>query len=67
MYVYNHAKLKTPKKGKHFATIEDIKEKSKRELLAIPKSTFQKCFEDGKKHWHKCIISKAGYFGQDSY
>ena len=29
-----------------FATIEEIKEKSKQELLAILKSTFQKCFED---------------------
>ena len=39
-------KLKTPMKGKRFATIEEIKEKSKQELLAIPKSAFQKCFEN---------------------
>ena len=31
-------KLKTPMKGKSFATIEEIKEKSKTELLAISKS-----------------------------
>ena len=30
-------KLKTPMKGKHFATIEEIKEKSKHQLLAMPK------------------------------
>ena len=30
-------KLKTPKKGKHFATIDEIKEQSKLELLAIRK------------------------------
>ena len=42
-------KLKTPTKGRHFATIEEIKEKSKLELLAIPKSAFQKCLEDWKK------------------
>ena len=35
--------------GKHFATIEEIKEKSKQKLLAIPKRSFQKCFEDWKK------------------
>lgn len=29
-------KLKTPMKGKRFDTIEEIKEKSKQELLAIP-------------------------------
>ena len=51
--------LKTSMKGKLFATIEEIKEKSKQELLAIPKSSFQKCFED------KCIISEGGYFEGD--
>ena len=45
-------------KGKHFATIVEIKWKSK--LFAIPKSAFQKCFEDWKKRWHKCIISEGG-------
>ena len=39
-------------KGKHFVTIEKIKEKSKRELLGISKSAFQKCFEDWKK---RCV------------
>ena len=37
-------------KGKHFAATEEIKEKSKQELLALPKSVFQKCFEDWKKN-----------------
>ena len=57
--------MKTPIKGKRFATIDEIKEKSKQELLAIPKSSFQKCFEDWKKCWHKCIISEGGYFEGD--
>ena len=48
-----------------FATIEVIKEKSKKKLLAIPKSAFQNCFEDWKKRWHKCIISEGGYFEGD--
>ena len=52
-------KLKTPMRGKRFVTIEEIKEKSKQELLAILKSAFQKCFEDWKKHWHTCIISEG--------
>ena len=52
-------------KGKRFATIEEIKEKSKQELLAISKSAFQKCFEDWKKRWHKCIISEGDYFEGD--
>ena len=60
--VFLFPKLKTPMKGKRFATIEEIKEKSKHELLAIPKSAFQKFFEDWKKRWHKCIISEGDYF-----
>ena len=48
-------------KGKRFATIEEIKEKSKQRLLAVPKSAFQKCFENWKKRWHKYIISEGGY------
>ena len=34
---------KTPMKGIRFAKIEEIKEKSKQELLAIPKCSFRKC------------------------
>ena len=37
-------KLKTQMKGKRFAMIEEIKEKSK-QVLTILKSLFQKCFE----------------------
>ena len=51
-------KLKTPMKGKRFATMEEIKEKSKQELLAIPKSAFQGM----EKTLIKCIISEGGYF-----
>ena len=47
-------------KGKRFAMIEEIKEKSKQELLAIPKSLFQKYFEDREKRWHKCSLYMRG-------
>ncbi|KYN13102.1 hypothetical protein ALC57_14709, partial [Trachymyrmex cornetzi] len=42
-------KLKRPMKGRRFATIEEIKAASLEELKAIPKSAFQKCFDDWKK------------------
>ena len=42
--------------------IEEIKEKSKQELLAIPKSVFQKYFENWKNRWHKRIISEGRGF-----
>ena len=49
-------------KTRRFATIEEIKTESLRELMDIPKSAYQKCFEDWKKRWHKCIISAGDYF-----
>ena len=52
-------KLRTPMKGKRFAMIEKTKEKSKQELLAIPKRAFQKYFEDWNKRWQKRIISEG--------
>ena len=57
-------KLQTLLKEKRCATIEEIKEKSIQELLAVPKSVSQKYFEDWKKLWHMCIISEGE---QDSY
>ena len=69
MLVFCFPKNKTPKKiplkGNGFATIEEVNEKSKQELLAIPKSAFQQCFENWKLCWHKCIISEEGYFEGD--
>ena len=55
-------RLKRPMKGRRFATIEEIKTESLRELKDIPKSAYQKCFEDWRKCWHKCIISEGDCF-----
>ena len=38
--------IETKAQSFRFATFEEIKERSKQELLAIPKGAFQKCFED---------------------
>ena len=56
-------KLKTPMKGKRFAMIEKIKEKSKQEPLAI--MLFRSVSRIEKKCWHMCIISEASYFEGD--
>ena len=52
-------KLKTPMKGKGFATIEQIKEKSKQELLAIPKKRLKSVSRIGK---NAVLYLRAGYF-----
>ena len=46
--VFLFPKLKTQMKVRRFATIEDIKEKFKQELLALKKSVIQKRFWDWK-------------------
>ena len=51
--IFLFPKLKILIYGKRFATIEEKKEKSKQKLLAMPKTAFQKSFEDWKKCWHK--------------
>ena len=39
-------RLKRPMKGRSFATIKKIKTEPLRELKGVPKSAYQKCFED---------------------
>ena len=56
-------KLKRPMKRRHFATIEEIKEKSKKELsMTTSKNGFQKYFVDWKKWLHKCIMCEGVTF-----
>jgi len=55
-------KLKRPLRGYRFDTIEEIKTES---LQAIPKIDFNNCFEDWKKRWQKCIVSRGEYFEDD--
>ena len=59
-------KIKRTLKGRRFTAIDDIKSTSLKELKAIPKIEFEKCFEDWKKRWHKCIISNWDYFEGDN-
>jgi hypothetical protein len=59
-------KLKATLKGRHFQTIEEIQENSIRELRAITGSAFQEAFQQWKKRWERCIVSKGDYFEWDS-
>ena len=55
-------KLKRPLRRHRFDTIEEIQAESKKTLKAIPEIEFNKCFDDWKNRWHKCIISEEDYF-----
>ena len=52
-YLFLFPKLKKTMKG-HFATIDDIKTESLKELKAIPNSEFQKCFKNLKIALAQC-------------
>jgi len=58
-------KLKLPLRGHRFDSIEEIQTASKKVLMAIPEIDFNRCFEDWKKRWHKCIVSGGDYFEGD--
>ncbi|GFY07602.1 putative mariner transposase [Trichonephila clavipes] len=53
-------------KGHRFQDIENIKQNSTHQLQVIPKSEFQKCFEDWKHRWAKCVTADGAYFEGDS-
>ena len=52
-------KIKRALKCRRFTAIDDIKRALLKELKAIPKIECDKCFEDWKKRWHRCIISNG--------
>jgi hypothetical protein len=59
-------KFKTTLKGLRFQTIEEIQENAIRELRAITDSAFQEAFQQWKKRWERCIVSRADYFEVDN-
>lgn len=59
-------KLKLPLRGRRFDSILDIQENSRRELLAMSKSSFAGAFEGWKRRWHMCIASNGEYFEGDN-
>ncbi|GFX24616.1 putative DD34D transposase [Trichonephila clavipes] len=58
-------KIKNTLKGHRFQDIETKKQNSTQQLRAIPKSEFQKCFENWKHHWAKCVTANGAYFEGD--
>lgn len=58
-------RLKKPLRGTRFDSTEAIKEKSKKELMAIRKTEFEKCFQDWINRWHKCVALNGEYFEGD--
>jgi transposase len=58
-------KLKMPLKGTRFESREDIMRNAMAQLITIPKDAFQKCFQQWRKRWEKCVHYQADYFEGD--
>ncbi|KYN40738.1 hypothetical protein ALC56_05049, partial [Trachymyrmex septentrionalis] len=58
-------KFKRNMKGKRFATVEEVKQKSLEGLKDIPMSEFKNCFEQWKNRLEKCVVVNGEYFEGD--
>ncbi|PNF29274.1 hypothetical protein B7P43_G08953 [Cryptotermes secundus] len=58
-------KLKIPLKGTRFESREDIVRNATGGLITIPKDAFQKCFQQWRKDWEKCVHYQGDYFEGD--
>lgn len=59
-------KLKLALRKTIFKSIEEIEQKTTKELKAIPKKSFEKCMNDWIVRWKKCVASEGDYFEGDS-
>ena len=53
--VFLFGRLKKPLCGTRYSTRDEVMEKSKMALMAIPQNDYKKCFEDWINRWHKCV------------
>uniref|UniRef100_A0A8C4QZV8 Mos1 transposase HTH domain-containing protein n=1 Tax=Eptatretus burgeri TaxID=7764 RepID=A0A8C4QZV8_EPTBU len=58
-------RLKTPMKGTHFASVEEIQRAVTNELNGLSDNDFQGCFKAWQRRWQACIDSQGDYFEGD--
>jgi hypothetical protein len=58
-------KLKMPLKGTRFESRKHIMRNSTARLITIPIDAFQKCFQQWRKRWEKCVHYQGDYFEGD--
>jgi transposase len=57
--------LQKTMKGRRFDYIEEIEANTKKQLRAITKSDYQRCFRQWQERWNKCIQAQGHYFEGD--
>ena len=63
---YLFPKCKMLIRGKHFGAVEAIKKQTTNLLKSITKDDLQRCFQQWKKRWQKCILLEGEYFEGDN-
>jgi hypothetical protein len=58
-------KLKRPLNSSRFDSCEDIMRNATKELRSLPEQAFQKCFQQWKEWWAKCVESQGACFEGD--
>ncbi|PNF27142.1 hypothetical protein B7P43_G08535 [Cryptotermes secundus] len=58
-------RMKRDMKGKRFAEVAEVKEKTTEALSSISKDEFRQCFEKWNKRLDKCISVSGEYFEGD--
>lgn len=67
LHIWHHAifsiqSIKKQLPGTQCDSVESIRQKSKKLLKEIPKSWYEKRFQDWIKRWHMCIATERNYF-----
>jgi len=57
--------LKKTMKSRRFDDIEEVKANSTRQMRAVTKSDFQRCFRQWQERWNKGIQAQGHYFEGD--
>jgi len=57
--------LKKTMKGRRFDYVEEIEANATRQLRAITKSDYQRCFRQWQERWNKSIQAQGHYFEGD--
>ena len=57
--------VKNVLKGKHFANVEEVKQKMAEALKGTKIEEFKNCLEQWKKDLQRCIASKGEYYAGD--
>ena len=54
--------IKNKKRGQHISSPEEAVDAFRMHVLQIPRSEWQKCFDNWFKHMHKCLDLNREYF-----